>query len=82
VLTDAWAHGVLDAITITSSEGLRNLHALLDREDAQRLQRTLVFVTHQRIAESARALGIDDVIVAGAGDDGRIEARERRFAHG
>lgn len=53
-----WAADSLDAITLSSSEGLRNLVDLLDADGRAQLARTPVFVPHQRIAEAARALGL------------------------
>jgi len=63
----------LDALTISSSEGLRNLLALLDTDGCERLHDTPVFVPHQRIAEVAAELGLQKVILTGPADAGIIE---------
>jgi uroporphyrinogen-III synthase len=63
----------LDALTISSSEGLRNLLPLLDTGSLARLQGKPVFVAHQRIAETAVELGWQEVVVTGPADAGVIE---------
>lgn len=71
-LKDLWDSGCFDAITLSSSEGLRNLYELLDAEDRQRLAETLLFVPHQRIAEAAHALGLTQTILTAPADAGII----------
>ena len=66
--------GQIDAMTISSSEGLRNLVDLLDASARASLQETLVFVPHQRIAEVATELGLQRVIRTGPADAGIIAA--------
>jgi len=66
----AWRAGKLDALSVSSSEGLRYLFELLDAEGRGFLQRTPVFVPHARIAESARALGLNNTILTEAADTG------------
>lgn len=63
----------LDALTISSSEGLRNLLALLDNDACKRLRDLPVFVPHQRIAEVAAELGLQRIILTGPADTGIIE---------
>lgn len=67
-----WSSGI-DAFTVSSSEGLRNLVDLLDAPARQRLATTPVFVPHARIAENARALGLERVVLTAAADAGIIE---------
>jgi uroporphyrinogen-III synthase len=63
--------GRAQALTITSSEGLDNLRALVD-EPALRVMRTMpTFVPHPRIEEHARAHGFR-AIETGSGDAGLI----------
>ena len=69
-LLDAWRTKRLDALTVSSSEGLRYLVALLDPEGLDFLRQTPLFVPHQRIAESARHLGLDRIILTEAADAG------------
>lgn len=63
----------LDALTISSSEGLRNLLALLDTEATSRLRVMPLFVPHRRIAELAVGLGLQRVILTAPADAGIIE---------
>lgn len=72
-LLAAWRAGQLDAVTISSSEGLRYLLARLDAEGRDFLQKTPVFVPHQRIVDNAKALGLSNIILTGAGDGGILE---------
>jgi len=69
-LLAAWREGRLDALTVSSSEGLRYLVDLLDDEGRAFLLRTPLFVPHFRIAENARALGLSNIILTDAADAG------------
>jgi len=71
-LLTAWRAGKLDALTVSSSEGLRYLVDLLDAEGRRYLQKTPVFVPHVRIAENARALGLSNIILTDAADAGIV----------
>lgn len=73
VLLAAWRAGQLDALTVSSSEGLRYLVDLLDAEGRAFLQATPVFVPHARIAEIARSLGLQQVVLTEAADRGILE---------
>ncbi len=79
-LLELWARGALDAITFTSSEGLRNLWDLLGEEGRTRLCETAAFVPHPRIAQQANALGLHDVRLTGPGDDGLLAGLVASFA--
>ena len=67
-LLAAWTQGAVDAVTVSSSEGLENLLTLLGDAGRQQLLATPLFVPHERVAEQARARGAREVIVAGPGD--------------
>jgi uroporphyrinogen-III synthase len=69
-LLRAWGRGEIDAVTASSSEGLRNLFDMLGKLGQQWLKRTPLFVPHPRIAETARALGCERVIETAPGDEG------------
>lgn len=69
-LIAAWRAGRLDALTVSSSEGLRYLVDQLDAEGRAVLQKTPLFVPHARIAENARALGLSNIILTAAADAG------------
>ena len=65
-LGDVLREGRAHALTLTSSEGLDNLCALLPAEDLDRLRRVPAFVPHPRIAQHARDLGFVPVETGGA----------------
>ncbi len=68
-LLQAWARGTVAAVILTSSEGLRNLCAMIGAAGAAYLRDTLVVVPHPRIALAAQALGLLRVVVSDAGDE-------------
>ena len=72
--------GELDAFTVTSSEGLANLHAMLGEAGRQCLAQTPLFAPHERIAAAARALGVRTVVLTGAGDEGLVAGMAAFFA--
>ena len=67
-----WDDRTLDAITATSSEGLRNLHHMVGKLGQAWLRKTPIFVTHQRIAEQAALLGLSSMCLTAAGDNGLV----------
>jgi uroporphyrinogen-III synthase len=71
-LLQAWSRKGVDAITATSSEGLRNFAEMIGPAGRERLLETPVFVPHPRIAEAARGLQVRRVIVTGPGDEGML----------
>jgi uroporphyrinogen-III synthase len=78
-LLKLWNDGGLDAITVTSSEGLHNLFDMIGKLGQTWLKRTPVFVPHQRIAEQAHNLGCQDVILTGPADDGLVTGLLEHF---
>ena len=80
LLLRAWAGNKLDAITVTSSEGLRNLFEMVGAPGRERLQRTPIFVPHPRIAGAAGRLEIQRVIVTGPGDEGLLTGLAAYFS--
>ncbi len=64
-----WARGTVDAVTISSGEGLANFCGLLGEAGSALLRATPVFVPHPRVADEASALGIGRVVMAGAADE-------------
>ena len=70
----AWARGEIHAVTVTSTEGLRNLFAMLGEEGKARLCATPLFAPHERIADAARALGVHNAIATAPGDEGLVAA--------
>ncbi|HSS70767.1 MAG TPA: uroporphyrinogen-III synthase [Casimicrobiaceae bacterium] len=80
-LVEAWRDGRIDAMTITSSEGLGNLWAVLDGEGRSFFAATPTFVPHARIAERARAVGLAKVIVTAPAEEGLLASLLEYFGH-
>jgi uncharacterized protein HemX len=79
-LLDAWERGEVHAVAVSSAEALDNLLALLGDAGRPHLALTPLFATHERIAEHAKALGIQDVLVGGPGDRELVERLVAYFA--
>lgn len=62
----------IHAVVVTSSEGLRNLYDMAGGCHRAWLERTPLFVSHERIAAAARELGIVSVILTASGDEGLL----------
>lgn len=73
------ARGELDALLFTSSEGVRNLAAMVGEGGLKALGAVAVFASHPRIAEQARAAGFATVIETEPGDDGLLRALAGHF---
>jgi uroporphyrinogen-III synthase len=78
-LLDRARRGELDAITLTSSEGVGNLAAMAGVDGLGVLRGVAIFAPHPRIAAHARAAGFLSVIETPPGDDGLIHALESYF---
>jgi len=72
-LLEAWASNELHAITVTSSEGVRNLFALVGEPGQPWLRKTPLFVPHPRIGETAHGLGLGSVVLTAQGDEGLVQ---------
>lgn len=68
-----WSRNEINAVTVTSAEGLRNLYDMLGKLGRQWLKTTPVFVPHQRILEVAHELGLEHGVVTPAGDEGLVQ---------
>ncbi|MGH8799861.1 MAG: uroporphyrinogen-III synthase [Casimicrobiaceae bacterium] len=79
-LLAAWRERRIDAVTLTSSEGLDNLWAILDAYGREMLAATPAFATHPRIAELAGSLALTRVVVAAPGDAGLLASLLQYFA--
>ena len=66
-----WAPGEVDAITISSSQGLANL---FDALDGAFLRARPLFVPHPRVADNARARAAREVVLAGPSDEEMMAA--------
>jgi uroporphyrinogen-III synthase len=79
-LIDAWREKRVDAVTLTSGEGLDNLWTILGNEGRTHLAATPAFVPHPGIAERARELGLRQVIVTPPADAGLLASLLEYFA--
>lgn len=80
-LLSNWSHGRINAVIITSSEGLHNLFDIVGRLGQQLLRETPVFTAHERIAEFAREAGLTRVILTTmAADEGIIQSLREYFS--
>jgi uroporphyrinogen-III synthase len=79
-LEDALRDERVDAVTLTSREGLDNLWEMLGGEARARLAAKPAFVPHPRIAARARELGIAQVIVTQPADAGLLASLLEYFA--
>jgi len=68
LLAAAWERGKVDAIMVSSGEGLANLLEMLGGEAPRRLSGSTLFVPHPRVAIEAVRKGLKRPIVAGPGD--------------
>lgn len=73
-LLAAWQNRRLDALTVSSSEGLRYLWDLLPAGGREALAETPVFVPHARIAENAKFIGLQKIILTEPADQGILRA--------
>ncbi len=79
-LARAWTGDEVDALIVTSSEGLRNFYELLAPAEREALARTPIFVPHPRIAETARELRLENAILTSTGDEGIVAGMIEHFA--
>ncbi len=76
----AWSAGDIDALTLTSSEGLDNLWQIFGDATRAKMVATPIFVPHARIAERARSLGFAHVTVTAPTDAGLLASLLEYFA--
>ncbi len=79
-LLEAWSRKQVDAVTVTSSEGLRNVFEMVASAGHAPLQGTPLFAPHPRIAQAAGDLGVRTVVVTGPGDEGLLEGMAHFFS--
>jgi uroporphyrinogen-III synthase len=75
-----WQTGAIEAVSITSSEGLANFFSMLGPTGSRYLRATPVFVPHPRIARAARELDVREVVVTGRGDERTVAGMAAFFA--
>ena len=74
-----WAGHTLDAVTLTSSEGVRHFATLIGHMGLAYWRKTPTFVSHARIAEVAHAYGLLHLIQTDAADAGLLAGMEAYF---
>lgn len=72
-LLERWRQGGIAAVTVTSSESLENLYAMLGTDGQALLESTPMFAIHPRIAAAASARGVKQAVVAGPGDEALLQ---------
>ncbi|TXI16994.1 MAG: uroporphyrinogen-III synthase [Nitrosomonas sp.] len=76
----AWSKGEIHAVIITSSEGLHNLFDIIGKLGQQLLKLTPIFTVHERIAQTAKNLGLEKIVTTSAsGDKGLLESLQEYF---
>lgn len=75
-----WQRGAIDAVSLTSGEGLANLFGMLGPTGKSYLRSTPVFVSHPRIAGLARELGIAEAVLTGPGEEATVAGMAAFFA--
>lgn len=75
-----WSRGEINAVTITSAEGLRNLYDMVGKLGRQWLKSTPVFVSHERILAVSQELGLQRGILTESGDEGLMQGMLTWFA--
>jgi len=75
-----WQRGGIEAVSITSAEGLDNFIAMLGPTGREYLRATPVFVPHPRIAAAAREFGVSQILVTGRGDDQTVAEMSAFFS--
>ena len=75
---EVWARGV-DAVTVSSAEGLANFLAMLGDDAAQRMSGVPLFVPHARVADEALRRGLQRPVVAGPRDAEMVAALTAHF---
>jgi uroporphyrinogen-III synthase len=73
--------GRLDALVLSSSEGVGNLINMLGEAASEVLARTTLFVPHARIGERARELGAPRVVLTGPADAGLLAGLLSHFCN-
>jgi uroporphyrinogen-III synthase len=75
-----WQTGAVEAVSITSAEGLANLFAMIGPTGGRYLRATPVFVPHPRIELAARERDVREVIFTGRGDERTVAEIAAFFA--
>ncbi len=80
-LLTGWRDQKIQAVIMTSSEGLDNLFDMLGETGQQLLRVTPLFTAHDRIAQKAKELGVVTIRHTPDGDNGIIQGLLSYFNH-
>lgn len=75
-----WEQGGLHAVTVMSGLTLDNLWAMVGLRGQRLLRITPLFVPHASVAERARHLGLTEVVITPAGDEGMLRGLSEWFS--
>ena len=81
VLAALWQNKALHAIVVTSSEAMRHLLKLGDDGQAPWLRGVTLCVSHARIAELPRRLGLQVAVAPMPGDDSLLQCLTQALSH-
>jgi len=75
-ILELWSKGLIQLVTVTSNEALKNLYHMMNKQGQKYLQLTSLIVPGQRCAELAQQLGFTNqvMIASSATDDAMIDA--------
>lgn len=79
-LLQRWENGALHAVTVMSGETLDNLWLMIGARGQRLLSATPLFVPHSSIAERAARLGLTELAVTPAGDEGMLRGLAAWFS--
>lgn len=68
-LEERWLNEGIDVVTVTSIETLHNLIQMLSERGRELLRNTVLLVASRRIAEAAKAAGLDGLTIVAKGAD-------------
>jgi len=78
-LLELAARGRLDALSVSSSEGVDHLARIVGNEGLARLSLVPVFVSHPRIATRCHMYGLEQTVASGTGDDALLRTLSAFF---
>lgn len=79
-LLNLWQAGKLDAVTLTSSEGVRHFATMVGHLGLAYWKNTPTFVSHERIARAASEYGLRKLVLTEPADAGLLAGMETYFA--
>lgn len=78
-LLQLWQSAKLDAVTLTSSEGVRHFASMIGHLGGAYWKNTPTFVSHERIAQAAKEYGLRKLVLTEPADAGLLAGMENYF---